>query len=225
MQQGWIHQRLLARRARRAANVALYAIFAIVLVSSTGLWIRSYVVGDSVRYEVRNYDCTRRWYASAQSAAGSLCLCVQRHRFDGPDASLIGAMYGINAGFNYVRGPAAMDMNDYCRAWAPHATCATFFSGAGFFLGRNGWDRKVARWTGQVPICEDVARGLVIGIPYWFVAMLSLLPFALRVRQHLATRLLRPGFCVRCGYDLRATPERCPECGTNSVEQLVRSAA
>jgi predicted amidophosphoribosyltransferase len=51
--------------------------------------------------------------------------------------------------------------------------------------------------------------------PYWtMVALFIVGPFvwAVRVRRLMTRRRLM--CCVNCGYDLRATPDRCPECGT-----------
>ena len=55
----------------------------------------------------------------------------------------------------------------------------------------------------------------VLTVPYYGLFMLSLALPVMRglmfMRRRRARR--RPGCCVVCGYDLRATPERCPECG------------
>lgn len=54
-------------------------------------------------------------------------------------------------------------------------------------------------------------------VPHGFLAALPLpVPFAwlaIRRRQRRADRRRRHGRCTACGYDLRATPGRCPECG------------
>jgi hypothetical protein len=48
--------------------------------------------------------------------------------------------------------------------------------------------------------------------PCWLLAVLAAaLPACRLARARIRPR--RVGFCARCGYDLRATPDRCPECG------------
>ena len=51
-------------------------------------------------------------------------------------------------------------------------------------------------------------------IPHWVLALLSaVLPAAWAVGRWRRRRTIAAGRCATCGYDLRATPEKCPECG------------
>ncbi|HEV2293654.1 MAG TPA: hypothetical protein VGR35_07350 [Tepidisphaeraceae bacterium] len=77
----------------------------------------------------------------------------------------------------------------------------------GFGVDRHAQMVGVGDWTGP-------SSGTSIIVPYWLVSLLAMISalvmsFPLLIRRHRR----RLGLCAACGYDLRGTPDRCPECG------------
>jgi hypothetical protein len=73
---------------------------------------------------------------------------------------------------------------------------------------RNFWDSRPPAATPSVGF--SLPHGWAVGrvaVPpaWWLIGMIA----AYRRRR----RLRLEGCCQQCGYDLRATPEQCPECG------------
>ena len=56
-------------------------------------------------------------------------------------------------------------------------------------------------------------------VPYWLIALLAIvLPLAyVSTLLPQLTKRHRGNLCRACGYDLRATPDRCPECGRQAA--------
>jgi len=71
------------------------------------------------------------------------------------------------------------------------------------------------------PPPEMLPRFQLVIIPHWaatiFFSIVPLLMCASWLRsRHRCNVRRRGGLCIVCGYDLRATRERCPECGAQS---------
>ena len=118
--------------------------------------------------------------------------------------------------FSIRTGDATLFYQQYPGMWSAHQFQQPNTSSLDW-----NWDRP--RWSSMdervlVPEYRDFSepadnvwkRGLYI--PLWFLSLLFALPWIvtmIRRRFHSYPA----GCCTRCGYDLRASTNRCPECG------------
>lgn len=81
---------------------------------------------------------------------------------------------------------------------------------------------RVYGWYEAIDLPAEELSERNLHLPYWALAVAtSLIPMLwliLYARRCARARRRSAGICLSCGYDLRATPGRCPECGAVPAE-------
>jgi hypothetical protein len=177
------------RMKRRLLN-AMAGVSLVSCVAFAALWMRSYRSYDDVKWFGTNYGMV------ACSGDGIVALMFGPI-FHGPNAMQIAPGWRYNT-YAHAQG----DLRGQISIAAYHR------------LGRLG----IAYDPDHLQTYVSGSRRMTwnsshrVYLPHWLILVALLLPPAARIwtfrKQQSA-----PEMCSHCGYDLRATPDRCPECG------------
>jgi hypothetical protein len=174
------------KRVIRAIITGLTLISLMVCLAIVGLWLRSHAIQDSFNWEFTTSAAL--YNVELISGEGDQVLKLHREVYIQDQREFLASFHRNNQrGFFYLVYPYPM---------------SAAMGGRRFFLR-----------------CRQIGNHTVIvaGIPIWTIALftgiLPLIQGSLYVRRRIR-RANRLAACVSCGYDLRATPKRCPECGT-----------
>jgi hypothetical protein len=175
--------RRLLRILLNAATVLSLAMCAVTMV----FWVRSYSYDDAFgwRYGTKGNRC-------ASSMLGEV-LFTQTGEWRG--------------GWHLLVGYRRMIVSDFERGQV----------GKGPYAGHY-WHGFQWSYRPDQPARYLSGESYMVRVPHWSVVFTLLLLPVSRWLRHVravrrAGRWVRQGRCPRCGYDCRATPDRCPECG------------
>ena len=175
---------------RRLVNLVT-ALSLLLCAAAAGLWVRSYWVHDWIAFDALGRSISLR------TSPHVLRLEWTSRPYRTPRWESTPAMYRPTLrGFLLPQHYQWKDVSGqpHTYSWLGFSLQPTYHQAAG--------DPRYDCWFTNV------------GVPYYFLALLTgLLPAAEARRRLRHRRRAKLRLCQRCGYDLRATPGRCPECG------------
>jgi hypothetical protein len=177
------------------------------------LWARSQFRADHGVYRSR---VGARAYSGfwLRTYTGYTALTVDRYEFPpaGRNAFVAGAMGGKSESLLDWAVLRYGDGGPYDPPWLHRA-------GWNFGLPKFHRYADPRRNVWDIEGLKLVTRTAVI--PFWLPALAASALPAVWVRRRLRQRRrTRRGLCSACGYDLRASPGRCPECGGGNISTV-----
>jgi hypothetical protein len=188
------------KRLLRTLLTIARALSALLCAAAVVLWVRSHFVIDYFeRASAAGPAPVEVQLLAVKSARGGISVIRISETVTTLDAS-------ANAAWDEWRRRFATGVY-----WA-HEQLQVETDDASSFEFTRWQGHKVSPWSPSATVKVDDLR---IGSPYWFIAAVTAILPAYATLRHFGRRhLTKIGHCVKCGYDLRATPDRCPECGT-----------
>jgi hypothetical protein len=198
----------LAMRVRRRFGSLLAGGSVLLLVASAVIW---YPVATWHNFEVAWLGEERQLAIRSESPRCDLELAIEQIPADPPGSSRY-ANTGWQLDWNMSFSPAEFRGRAPARRLLPWFRSTDEMAPAPMALPAGGWFAQAPQPPPPPPTM--VVVGHRWGLPFWFLMLAAVVLPALRLVVYLRRRRrLNTGFCQDCGYDLRASPGRCPECG------------